>query len=109
MSDDYEGIMASARESLFIAENFGKESVRQERESQLASVRTAEIAAKQEALLHEANEIAKEARADADIAKRETLKATRRAFWSNVIATLSLIVAIVSLAVTAFQYFSTAT
>lgn len=59
MSDDYEGIMASARESLFIAENLGKESVRQERESQLASVRAAEIAAKQEALLHEANEIAK--------------------------------------------------
>ena len=109
MSDDSKSMTDTARHYLQLAESFGKERADLERESHLSLVRSAEMATKQAALLIEANELAKEARADAEIARKETQKATKRAFWANLIAILSFLVAAASLTLAAIQYLSNGT
>lgn len=109
MNDDYEDIMRSAQQTLQAGRRIGEDRAREKRESELASLKTAEFAAKQTALLNEANRIAREARSDAAHAKKETAKATRRSFWSNIIAILSFIVASASFALAVFQYYVSGT
>ena len=56
-----------------------------------------QLAAKQIELLTEANNLAHKARLEAQQSKAESVKSSKRALYANVIATVSLLIAITSL------------
>jgi len=73
------------------------------RQSELASIKAAELASEQTNLLKEANAIALKAQQDAEQSKLDSVKASKRAFLSNLIAVASLVVAVISLAFSFYQ------
>lgn len=73
------------------------------RESELASIKAAELASLQADLLQEANNMTKHAQAAAEESKKDAIKASKRALLSNIIAISSLVVALVSLGLSFYQ------
>jgi hypothetical protein len=109
LSDEHKSLADAAHHYLSHAQHQAEEKAHYERESQRASIETAQFSAKQMVLLNEVNVLAKKAYAEAEFSRKETVKATKRAFWANFIAVLSLFIAAGSLILSVIQYFANGT
>ena len=96
MNDNPETSVNSAKALAAMHEKKAKEL----KQKEIASNLVTKLASDQVLLLKEANDLARQARIDAQASKEESKRSSKRAFWSNVIATGSLLIAIASLVLT---------
>ena len=109
MSSDFENKASNAR--IAIDQSFANmlEKDKRKRDSELASIKTAELSAQQLEYVRQATQLAQQAQIEAENAKKDTAKAASRAFWSNTIAAISLVIALVSLGLSFFQFLNSGT
>ncbi len=82
----------SAKASMELSEKREREAYKKE----AADNKISQLASEQIALLKKANELAVTAHIEAQESKEKSEKSSRKAFWSNIIAVTSLLVAIAS-------------
>ena len=109
MSSDFENKASNAR--IAIDQSFANmlEKDKRKRDSELASIKTAELSAQQLEYVRQATQLAQQAQIEAENAKKDPAKAASRAFWSNTIAAISLVIALVSLGLSFFQFLNSGT
>lgn len=92
MHDNSEASVHSAKALMDLNQKRESEALQKE----TAANKTSQLASAQVALLKEANDLAVKAYAEAQESRVESEKSIKRAFWSNIIAIASLLVAIAS-------------
>ena len=94
MYENSEASVHSAKALMELNQKKEKEALRKE----AAANKTSQLASEQVALLKEANDLVVKAHIEAQESRVESEKSSKKAFWANIIAVTSLLIAFASFA-----------